>query len=46
MGGLTWDWIVCDEGHKLKNPAAQLSQKQGCVYNADHVISTFETLVS
>ena len=26
-GGLLWDWIVCDEGHKLKNPAAQLPMK-------------------
>ena len=25
--GLLWDWIVCDEGHKLKNPAAQLPTK-------------------
>ena len=22
--GLVWDWIVCDEGHKLKNPNAQV----------------------
>lgn len=21
---LTWDWAVCDEGHKLKNPSMQL----------------------
>ncbi|EEH57632.1 SNF2 super family, partial [Micromonas pusilla CCMP1545] len=25
--GLSWDWVVCDEGHKLKNPNAQLPRK-------------------
>jgi len=23
-GVLRWDWLICDEGHKLKNPAMQL----------------------
>ena len=38
--GRHWDWIVCDEGHKLKNPHAQLPQKVRTLPSSHRLIIT------
>ena len=35
-----WDWIVCDEGHKLKNPNAQLPRKVRTLPSSHRLIIT------
>ena len=38
--GCHWDWIVCDEGHKLKNPNAQLPRKVRTLPSSHRLIIT------